>query len=153
MSVNYTADNNGNPALLSAHIFWRTEELPYVLGNDMVREIANDIATSIIEDARTSTGPVVWVTGNSYVPPFRSFDMAERVWNAENNDDGELFHFLVELVEILLRDADVVLECPDYDNALYAVDLKRWRYTGDDDGSDAEDLNDEWELKANGQEE
>lgn len=148
MSSNYTTDSNGNPALpASGFSAWnRTEELPYVLGNDMVREIANDIANSIIEDARTVHGPVVWLTGNSYVPAFRSFDMAERVWNAENNQDGELFAFLVELVEDLLRAADVAMESPDYDNALYAVDLKRWQYveepTGDDD-----DLNDEWEPR------
>lgn len=146
MSSNYTADNNGNPAKLATRSYDRTIGLPYVVGEGMVREIATDIASAIIEDARTVHGPVVWLTGNSYVPAFRSFDMAERVWNAENNQDGELFAFLVELVEDLLRAADVAMESPDYDNALYAVDLKRWQYveepTGDDD-----DLNDEWEPR------
>lgn len=147
MSSNYTTDSHDNPAKLATRSYDRTIGLPYVMGEGMVREIANDIANSIIEDARTVHGPVVWLTGNSYVPAFRSFDMAERVWNAENNDDGELFEFLVELVEDRLRDADVAMESPDYDNALYAVDLKRWQYVEDPMG---DDINDEWEPRTDG---
>lgn len=143
MSINYTAGNNGNPAILATRSYDRTIGLPYVVGNGMVRDIAENIAISIIEDARTVHGPVVWVTGNSYMPPFRSFDMAEHVWNAENNEDGELFEFLVELVEDRLRVAEVALECPDYDNALYAVDLKRWQWKSDT----GDDLNDDWEPR------
>ena len=149
--THYTADSNGNPARPATQGYSRTEELPYVMGDAMVREIANDIATSIIEDARTVHGPVVWVTGNSYVPAFRSFDMAERVWNADNNHGGELFAFLVELVEQRLKDNHVLMECPEYDNALYAVDLNRWQYrdlyTGNGDYTGTDDINDEWEPR------
>ena len=38
------------------------------------------------------------------------------------------FAWLVELVEGHLSDASVALECPEYDNALYAVDLARFEY-------------------------
>ena len=148
MTSDYTQDNSGNPAVPSASPYRRTEELPYVLGNDTVREYAREIADSIIEDARTVHGPVVWITGNAYMPPLRSITLAERVYQADNNRDGELFAWLVEMVEDRLRDANVTLECPDYDNALYAVDMNRWRYIGDDDGHDADDLNDDWELKS-----
>jgi hypothetical protein len=140
----YTTGNDGNPAIPATRSYNRTIGLPYVLGAEMVREIADNIANDIIEDARTVHGPVVWVTGNSYMPPFRSFDMADRVWNAENNDDGELFAFLVETVDSRLQDAHVLLECPEYDNALYVVDLNRWQYREDAAG---DDLNDEWEPR------
>jgi hypothetical protein len=115
----------------------------YSLSDDDVRSIAREISASIISDARNMAGPVVWVTGNSYMPPLRSIAAAERVWQAANNDDGELWAFLVEQVETQLSDASVALECPDYDNALYAVDLRRWRYVEDAAG---DDLNDEWEA-------
>jgi len=101
------------------------------------------VADSIIQEARTLEGPVVWITGNSYMPPLRSIDLAEMVYQADNNDDGELFASFAELVESHLSDANVMLECPEYDNALYAVDLNRWQYRDDD--SPVDDINDEWE--------
>lgn len=106
-----------------------------------VRGLAREIADSIISDARTLHGPVVWVTGNSYVPPMRSFPQAETVWQSEENNDGELFAFLVEEVERHLDEANVYLTSPDYDNALYAVDTNRWEY---DEDATGDDLNDEW---------
>ncbi|HZZ17163.1 MAG TPA: hypothetical protein VFE08_14510 [Candidatus Sulfotelmatobacter sp.] len=154
MSKDYTTGNSGMPARPSTHGgLWhdwhRTESLPYILGNARVREIAREIADGIISDARTQPGPVVWITGNSYMPPLRSIAQAEYVYNAENNDDGELFAFLVELIEDHLSAANVAMESPEYDNALYVVDLKRWQYRDDDDVHDGtaeyDDLNDEWE--------
>jgi hypothetical protein len=120
----------------------------------MVRKMARELADAIISDARTVHGPVVWVTSNQYMPPMRSFPSAEYVYQADNNRDGELFAFMVELVEDHLNSANVLLESPDYDNALYVVDLNRWQYkerqfstpyfpSVPDDDSD--DLNDEWE--------
>lgn len=120
------------------------EEWGRKLTDGQVRGIAGRIAGSLIEDARNVHGPVVWVTGNSYMPAFRSFDEAERVWQAEANADGELFAFLVEEVERHLSAAYVALEQPEYDNALYVVDLKRWQYR-EDVPADSFDLNDEWE--------
>jgi hypothetical protein len=142
--ADYTSDNNGNPARPATSGYSRTVELPYVVGEARVREIARELADGLIADARDGGGPVVWVTGNSYVPAFRSFGLAEHVYNAENNRDGELFAFLVETVEDHLHRANVILEAPEYDNALYVVDLKRWQYREDAYG-DGDDLNDEWE--------
>lgn len=149
---NYTTDPDGNPARLNRnpYSYRKTEELPYTLGNDTVRELARELADSIISDARTVHGPVVWLTGNAYMPPMRSFPAAERVYQADNNRDGELFAWFAEMVEDRLRDAHVAMECPDYDNALYAVDLNRWQYRDYDPRELVEDINDEWEPKTDG---
>lgn len=126
-------------------------DYPRILGNGAVREAAQSIAEGMTEAARTQPGPVVFVTGNSYVPALRSYPQAERVWNAENNADGKLFAFLLEELERLLSAADVYLGAPDYDNALYVVDLRRWQSSGTWDNFDgyyADDLNAEWEAVA-----
>lgn len=116
------------------------------LSNETVYNYAREIADTIISDARTVHGPVVWITGNSHMPPFRAVsDAAEEVWQADNNHEGELFAWLVGMVEDHLSAASVALECPDYDNALYAVDLKRWQYRDTDPRELINDLNDEWE--------
>ena len=146
MSRHYTTDPYGNiavPNLRAGFVAGYVDKLPVILGGRVVRRIAREIADSIIEDARTEPGPVVWITGNAYVPPLRSIPQAEYVWQAENNEDGELFAWLTEMVEDHLSAASVLLECPDYDNALYAVDLRRWQYRDTDEP--VEDLNEEWE--------
>lgn len=101
--------------------------------NIRLERTAREIADSITEAARNSgTDPIAWVTGNSYMPPLRSFPAAEAVWQAD--DDGEDFAYLTELVEARLSEASVALECPEHDNALYAVDLRRFEYDEDPDG-------------------
>jgi hypothetical protein len=107
-----------------------------------IQRIARDIADSVIDDARNSgPDPIAWVTGNSMMPPLRSFDGAEDVWQHPANEDGEAFTYLAETLESMLADADVALECPEYDNALYAVDLARFEYSEDEAG---ETLQDDW---------
>jgi hypothetical protein len=94
-----------------------------------------------IEAARLSDTPIVWITGNSYMPPIRSIPNAEECY--KEDDGGEAFELYVEAFEEALTEADVLLDAPDWDNALYVVDLKRWTYTEDEEG---EDLNDDWEA-------
>lgn len=120
-----------------------TSTTPYTLSDGKVRGLAGVLAGKIISDTRTLHGPVCWLTGNAYMPPLRSFPEAEEVWNAENNDDGELFEFFASELHDHLDRAFVALECPEYDNSLYSVDLKRWQYKDTDQAFD--DLNDEWE--------
>lgn len=112
-----------------------------------IRRIAAGIAESIIADARNSgPEPVVFVTGNSYMPPLRSFDAAEDVWQHPANEDGEAFDYLAETLEEMLEHAGVALECPEYDNALYAVDLARFEFVEREDGEDDGDtLQDDWQ--------
>jgi hypothetical protein len=106
----------------------------------IIRSSARQIAESIIDDARNSgSDPIAWVTGNSYMPPMRSFALAETIWQAD--DTGEDFAWLVELVEKRLDRAHVALECPEYDNSLYAVDLARFEYVEDESG---ETLQSDW---------
>jgi hypothetical protein len=116
-----------------------------MITEDTVRAYARQIADMIIVAARTSgPDPIAWVTSNAMMPPLRWFALAERVWQDEINDDGEAFAWLAELVESHLSDANVALECPDYDNALYAVDLARFEYVEDSRG---ETLQDDWQLR------
>lgn len=143
MTYNYGAQAKHGPKNFSDYN-WYTDPSPGPLADGEVRGIAGRLAGSIIADARASDQPVVWITGNSYMPPLRSFTEAERVWNAANNEDGELFAFLVEELERHLNAADVLMESPDCDNALYAVDMRRWQYVEDHAG---DDLNDEWEAQ------
>jgi len=110
-----------------------------------IRTAAREIADSIIQSARNSgNDPVAWVAPNSMMPPLRWFDAAERVHRDEANHDGEAFAHLVELIESHLSDADVALECPDCDNALYAVDLNRFEYVDEHERTRDETLQDEW---------
>lgn len=142
MSKNYTTDSNGNIAVPGGSWPSYATALPVVIGPGRVTAIAREIADSMIEDARASVTPVAWVTGNSYMPPLRSYEAAETVWQAENNGDGELWELLVETLEDNLNAASVYLTSPDYDNALYVVDENRWQWA---ENEGAEDLNDEWE--------
>lgn len=112
------------------------------LPDETIRQYARQIADEIITAARTSgSDPIAWVTSNAMMPPLRWFDLAEHVWQSDSNENGELFPWLTELVESHLSDANVALECPEYDNALYAVDLARFEYTESPDG---ETLQDDW---------
>lgn len=123
---------------------------PYTLGDNVVRQLARTVADNIISEARTLHGPVVWITGNSYMPPLRSMPEAELVYQSEDDDAWPLF---VELVDDHLAAADVALECPEWDNALYAVDLKRWQYKDTDqpyESWDGPELGDEWEPRDDG---
>lgn len=137
----FTTDFYGEPAYPRTGWTGPTT-IPAILGQGAVRAIAREIARQFIADAQASPIPVVWVTGNSHMPPLRSVTAAERVWQAPNNDDGELFALLCELIEDHLGMAGVILESPEYDNSLYVVDTRRWQYRKDADG---DDLNDEWE--------
>jgi hypothetical protein len=118
------------------------EGKPRIMTDALVQAAARDIADEIIRAARGSgDDPVVWVTGNRYMPVMRSFSQAEEVWTDPRDGDGEKFAWLCELVEQYVGEADVALECPDWDNAFYAVDLARWEYTETPDG---ESLQDDW---------
>jgi hypothetical protein len=135
MNSNYTTSSTEN-------------ELPYVLGAGSVRRIAREIADYLIAEARAVDGPVAWVTGSLDEPPLREFPGAERVWNAENNDDGGLFTWLSELIEDHLSDASVILGPPGH-NKLYVVDLRRWEFspgeaTGDDPGDEWKPVDLNW---------
>jgi hypothetical protein len=111
-----------------------------------IRQAAREIADEIIESARNSgDDPVAWVTGNRFMPPMRSFAVAEEIWQSSASTwaDGELFAELAELVESHCGEANIYLACPDYDNAYYAVDTARFEYKESEAG---ETLQDDWKA-------
>lgn len=124
---------------LTAHQAARQEEALHEQAMTAAREIAGEM----IAAARNSgDDPIAWVTGNAYMPPLRSFAAAEEVWQASS---GELmddpWDALTCELERLLDEANVSMNCPEYDNALYVVDLARFEYA-ESDGS--ETLQDDW---------
>lgn len=109
--------------------------------DEEIQAVATEVADSVAADARASDGPVVFVTGNSYMPPWRSFPAIETVWQAD--DSGDDYEALVEAVERALEERQVYIDCPEWDNAIYAVDLRRWKYRESEE--EAETLSGEWE--------
>jgi hypothetical protein len=141
MTEAYTTTRNGAIGVPGGR-YGDAIELPVTVGRGTVRRLARDVADQIIVAARTSgADPIAWVTSNAMMPPLRWFARAEHVWQAANNDDGELWAWFGELTEQHVADANVALECPEYDNMLYAVDLARFEYVGP---ADAETLQDDW---------
>lgn len=104
-----------------------------------VREIAEDMIRTA--RAAPTNEPVQFVTGNSFMPPLRSYEAAEAVWRYDGSHDTFHFEELVEQLEQTLMREYVLLDVPDYDNALYVVDLARFEYVEDADG---DSLQDEW---------
>jgi hypothetical protein len=107
-----------------------------------IEQAVSAISSNMIEVARASTEPVAFVTGNSYMPPLRSYSEAEAVWHYDGDHGTGDFELVVEGVESALSKANVLLSAPEYDNALYVVDLARWESVEDD--IDGDSLNDEW---------
>lgn len=85
--------------------------------------VARDVIAPIVQE---SNDPVVELTGNRMMPPLRNFDDAESVWTAD--DTGDIWEAFCEAVDSKLKELDIDTGCPDYDNAMYGVDGKRWRF-------------------------
>lgn len=119
------------------------------MSRNVVKRAARDIADQIIHAARTSgSNPIAWVTGNAMMPPLRWFDAAERIWQLPARNDAQPWESLLWRIDRHLADADVALECPEHDNALYAVDLARFEYAESELG---ETLQDDWQpVRASG---
>jgi hypothetical protein len=113
-----------------------------------VTSAARQLAQQLIAEARNLEGPVIWVTGNNYMPPIRSFNEAENVWEWESEHgtpDVDLWEMFCETVEDELSRANVIMEAPDYDNALYVVDLARWEHTETpNEDFSPDDINSDW---------
>lgn len=108
---------------------------------EVARQLGWQVATYIIAPMARDSGtePVVWLTGNSMVPPLRELTWAGVVWNL---DLPELWEAFCEGVESRLNELNVHMAAPDYDNALYVVDLSRFEYVDEPDAADS--LQDEW---------
>lgn len=102
-------------------------------------KIILDDVHAAVDMVRGEIGPIVWLTGNAFMPPLRAWGRAEEVWKLD--DDGDAFIYYAEEFERMLENHNIYVTCPEYDNALYAVDMARWAWAGEDD---AEELRDEW---------
>lgn len=96
------------------------------------------VATYVIAPVARGSGEqaVVWLTGNSYMPPIRDLADAERLWSAldANTDHGhELWEAFIERLDSRLSELNVLMEAPEYDNALYVVDLARFEHIDEDE--------------------
>lgn len=111
---------------------------------EQIIQWAKEDASTAIVLARhpATTTPIIWLTSNRFMPPLRAFGKAEEVWQAGDDVEGMNDYYdsawmvYVEVFEEELSQADVYLGCPEYDNALYVVDMQRWR------------LKDMWEEKS-----
>lgn len=104
-----------------------------------------NVATHVIVPAvKERPGPIVWITGNSYMPPLRDLPDAERLWELSNTTSGEfaaeIWELFVEALERRLDELNVYMGAPEHDNALFGVDLARWeRNEGYPEGDDLAD--------------
>lgn len=120
-------------------------DYPYVIAMNAAHEIADDM----ISVARSSgPNPIAWVTGNPYMPPLRAYAAADQVWKTPRayweSGESDAWEVLTEELERLLSKADVVMDCPDYDNSIYVVDLARFEYV---ESESDENLQDDWRIK------
>lgn len=113
--------------------------------NMSVDDIASAIADDMMHQARASKEdePVVFVTGNACFPAMRSFPDAERVYMSMDNEDGELWSYLMTEVDDKLENAMVFHEVGP-DGSMYVVDLLRFRFIDYDDT--AETISAQWQL-------
>lgn len=112
---------------------------------ELARQVGWQIATYTIAPVAKNSGDVAieWLTGNSYVPPLRSLDECERVWQIDA--DGALWEAMTEAIESRLIELRVEMAAPEYDNALYVVDLERFEY--DEDADNGDDLASGWKPR------
>lgn len=121
--------------------------------HNTVGQIARLTARDVIAPvARESENPVVWLTGNSMMPPIRELTSGHIIWELDaTNSDLCLFSSFMETLDNCLVDERVYMAAPDYDNALYVVDLTRWQHRDnemDETGNvtfEADSLDAEWE--------
>jgi hypothetical protein len=118
-------------------------EVASQLGFLLAQEITDQIRSESNNDI-----PVIPLTGNSMMPPIRCYDIAETVYNLSSHEDA--FTVMVERMESTLTENGVIIDCPDYDNALWGVDTNRWEYVGDqDDDPNAWLAAESWQRKEN----
>lgn len=89
--------------------------------------------------ARESTEPVVFITGNRFMPPLRDFEEVDEIYHMSD----DVFSTFFEAFEDTLAREMIFFGTPEDDNCHYVVDHKRWTYVGDDENL-GPSLNDEW---------
>lgn len=113
---------------------------------DKAARAAEKDAATIITFVREAGAdePIVWITGNGYMPPLREIGSANSFYSGSFWNPSYAWESYVETFEETLERADIYLGCPEYDNSLYCVDRRVWQFR-DIDEDEAETLSDEWE--------
>lgn len=111
--------------------------------NSEAARVAFLVSREVIEATRSRSEheAIQWLTGNAYFPPLRSLPEAERIWETNDADAWEAF---VETFERALDDASIYMACPEYDNAIYLVDMGVWEPVPEDERTDDDTLSGEW---------
>lgn len=117
---------------VSAEIYARLTQAAHLFARDVIAPMARE----------SGDEAVVFITGNSFMPPIRSFDEVDELYQTECDVDP--FVSFMEALENELVKLDVYMASPEYDNCLYVVDLRRFEYVGDDQGND--NINDDWKI-------
>jgi hypothetical protein len=99
-----------------------------------VARCAREDAAEVVSLVRSEDGPIVWLTSNRYMPPLREIGRADQFYSGSFWNPSYLWSTYAETFEHVLEREDIHFDCPEHDNALYAVDLRRWQYA-DENGS------------------
>lgn len=120
----------------------------YERANERACSIADQlgwqVATYEIAPLARESGnePVVFITGNSYMPPLRDFGISNEVWSLA--DAPDVWAAYAERLESRLDEMRVYLAEPEYDNSLFVVDLARFEHVDDAELANADSLAAEW---------
>lgn len=111
------------------------------------RLVAREIIEPILREL-PSEQPIVWLTGNSYMPPIRDIPAAERMWELTNDIDSDtgamVWELFMQAVDHECANREIEIAAPEHDNALYVVDLRRWERKDANEEDVGDDMNDEW---------
>jgi len=124
---------NSERDLFVRELYNAVEEYARLLGRDVIAPIARESGDTA----------VVFITGNSMMPPLRELEHCETIWQGQDSDMDIWFRFVEEL-ESTLSEQDVFMASPEYDNCLYIVDTRRFEYAGDEQAGMTDSLNEEW---------
>lgn len=143
----------GRNSLAAAWVAGRTvlamlhESIMTDLGYDIDQYAGLVVRDVIAPVARESEHPIEWLTSNRYMPAIRDLDRMDDFYTAI--EDGHVFAkmahdvwvMLVEAIESECEKQQIFMASPEWDNALYVVDLKRWELSENEDG---DNMNDDW---------
>jgi len=123
-----------------------------------IQQYAALLVRDVIAPAVRGSGdePIVWLTSNRYYPAIRDLDKMDDIYKETSRDCGHVFQAmsnniwmaLIEQINRELDQAHILMDGPEWDNALYGVDLTR--FTRIDDPDQAETMSDEWVPSATG---
>lgn len=113
---------------------------------------AREDAARVIEAVRASgkDSPIIWLTSNAYFPPLREIGSADKFYSGSFWNPSQAWEVYVETFNSEVERANVLVDAPEWDNALYGVDLTIWRYREDIEEEDCDELGQEWERIADG---